>query len=165
MGLFDGFFGGGSGGNSSSNTTSIDKRMVVDGSSLGISSDSSTVNLLDAGATKQAVELAKAGDANASKNLTNALQFSAGSFNAVLDFARQNDQGNAATLESLLGFARDAYGSSFKTLDSARKDLATSSDLVAKAYDDAKGDGTQKTTIMIAALAVVALAVLPRIKL
>ena len=139
--------------------------MVVDGSSLGISSDSSTVNLLDAGAIKQAVELAKAGDANASKNLGNTLAFSAGSFAAALDFAKQNDAGQSKLIDSVLGFAKDAYGSSFKTLDSARKDLANSSDLVSKAYDNAKGEGTQKTTLMYAALVVIALAALSKMKL
>lgn len=31
--------GGGSSGNSTSNTTSVDKRMVVDGQGIGVSSD------------------------------------------------------------------------------------------------------------------------------
>lgn len=52
------------GGSSSSNettttTTSTDKRQVVDNSSIGVSSDSSTVNVYatDDGAVKQAIEL------------------------------------------------------------------------------------------------------------
>lgn len=57
-------YGGGGGGSSSSNTTTTantDKRQVVDGQSVGVSSDSSTVNVsvLDNGAFSQAVDLAK----------------------------------------------------------------------------------------------------------
>ena len=54
--------GGGGGSTSSSNATTTqntDKRQVVDGGSVGVSSDSSTVNVsvTDTGAVKQAIDL------------------------------------------------------------------------------------------------------------
>lgn len=136
MGLFDGFFGGGSGGNSTSNTTSIDKRMVVDGQGVGVSSDSSTVNLLDAGAFKQAVDFAAQSGTDAQKNFGLALQF-----------------------------AGNVYNSAFSVLDSARQGVAASGDLVAKAYDNAKGQGDQKTMLLVLAGAAIALVALNRVKL
>lgn len=64
--------GGGGGGSSSSSSTATttqntDKRQVVDNSSIGVSSDSSTVNVnyTDQGAVNQAVDLVRSAGAGA----------------------------------------------------------------------------------------------------
>jgi hypothetical protein len=57
------------------------------------------------------------------------------------------------------------YKSAFGVLDSAGTNINKTGDLVAKAYDNAQGQGDQKTALMFAALAVIALAAFQRIKL
>jgi len=132
----------GGGGSSSSNQTStqqIDKRLVVD-AGIGISSDSSTVsvNALDGGAVKES--LATAGEAISALSSVSSLALT----------------GGAKTVADVLGFASSVFSKSFDALDRSGKIIEGGGVLVAKAYDDAKGDGTQKTYIAVAALAVVA---------
>lgn len=73
-------FGGGDSSSSSSSssstqTTNIDKRQVVDGGSVGVTSDNSTVNVLDNGAVKQSIDLAKSSSELAYANLSQLLGF------------------------------------------------------------------------------------------
>jgi hypothetical protein len=98
-------FGGGdsSSSSSSSNTTSttnIDKRQVVDGGSVGVTSDNSTVNVLDNGAVKQSIDLAKSSSELAYANLSQ-----------LLGFAKQSlelTKSNASQVETAFKTAGDA---------------------------------------------------------
>lgn len=125
---------GGGGGKSSSSSTqetnNIDRRIVADGGSIGISSDSSsvTINALDGGA-----------------------------INAALDFAKASDQETGRTLNQVLGIAANVF-------DKAGRNVDSSAALVARAYDDAKGAGAEKTILIGAALATVAIVALKVLK-
>lgn len=73
---------GGGGDSSSANTTqtttqNTDKRQVVDGNSVGVSSDSSTVNVTstDHAAVAAAFDLAKVSSAQTADTISKALQF------------------------------------------------------------------------------------------
>jgi hypothetical protein len=74
--------GGSSSSSSSQQTNNVDRRLVTDGGSVGVSADSSTVsvNVLDAGAIA-----------------------------AAFDFAKVSDQETGKTLNSVLGLARDVF--------------------------------------------------------
>jgi hypothetical protein len=74
--------GGSSSSSSSQQTNNVDRRLVTDGGSVGVSADSSTVsvNVLDAGAIA-----------------------------AAFDFAKLSDQETGKTLNSVLGLARDVF--------------------------------------------------------
>ena len=75
MSLF-GLFGGDSSSSSTSTTTnSTDRRQVVDGGSVGVSSDSSTVNVtsLDQGAIQAGTNVALAGIASNATNVDHLL--------------------------------------------------------------------------------------------
>lgn len=114
---------GGGGGSSSSSqsstsTTSIDKRLVVD-TGVGVSSDSSTVNV-------------------------NALD--AGAIGASFDFGRDALKGADTLLARGL-----------QVLDKATGVADKSTALVATAYDNAKGAGTEKVVLMVAAIAAVSI--------
>lgn len=115
--------GGGSSSSSSSSTSTqnIDKRLVVD-NGVGVSSDSSTVNV-------------------------NALD--AGAIEASFQFGRDALTGADALLARGL-----------QVLDKATTVADKSTALVATAYDNAKGDRTEKTLIAAASLAVVAIVAL-----
>jgi len=114
--------GGGSSSSASSQAqTSIDKRLVVDSGSIGVSADSSTVtiNALDAGAIEKAFA-----------------------------FATASDQETGKTLNQVLGLAADVF-------DKAGRQIESQTQLVATAYDTAKGQGSEKTVLFAAGLAVV----------
>jgi hypothetical protein len=122
------------GSSSSSSTTQttqqIDRRLVVDSGSVGVSSDTSTVNVsvLDAGAVEGALELVRASDQVTGKNVAD-----------------------------VLGFAKDVFTAGLTVLDKAGRQIETQSELVAKAYDAARGEGTQKNMVTVAAVAAVAI--------
>lgn len=120
--------GGGSSSSSATTSTSIDKRMVVDGG-VGVTSDQSTVNLqlLDAGAVTGALKFAEQTGADASKNV-----------------------------QSVLGVGLELFKNSFGLLDKAQANVNQAGQLVATAYDDAKGQGTEKTLLTAAVVGVVA---------
>jgi len=113
--------GGSSSSSSSQKTTSIDKRLVVDTGSTGISADRSTVtiNTLDGGAIQKA-----------------------------FDFATASDQETGKTLHDVLGLAANVF-------DKAGSQIQAQTQLVATAYDTAKGQGSEKTILFAAGLAVV----------
>lgn len=126
--------GGGSSSSSSSTsnqtTNQIDRRQVVDSNSVGVSSDTSTVtvNVLDQGAVAKALELVGASDLETGKSVS-----------------------------SVLGFAKDVFTSGLTVLDKASKHVEQQTQLVSTAYDNAKGEGTQKNLVAAAALAAVAI--------
>lgn len=131
--------GGGDSSSSSSqatSTTNLDKRQVVDNGGLGVSSDSSTVNVttnsLDIGAIGKAIELSKASltaanqnfsdvvgmsktsTTEANKSFSNLLDLSENSFSAanknfsdVMDMSLTSTAAAYSGLDSLLGFAND----------------------------------------------------------
>jgi hypothetical protein len=99
--------GGGSSSSNSSTTTSTDKRQVVEGGSLGVSSDSSTVyaTMADYGAiagagqaVKDALDVVKAGDATL-----------ATSFEKVLTVADKMFTGGLETLKASNANVSHAY--------------------------------------------------------
>lgn len=88
------FGGGGSSSSSSSNTqtTNVDKRLVVDGQSVGVSSDSSTVNVTatDYGSVDRALQIVREANANS------------------IDLSKNNTQALGAGIGQVLGFAEKA---------------------------------------------------------
>lgn len=121
---------GGSSSSSSTTTQNVDRRLVVDGGGVGFSSDGGTytVNVLDQGAIAGA-----------------------------LDLVKSSDQATQKTVNELLGFTKDIFVSGLTVLDKAGKQVEQQTELVSKAYDDARGEGTQKNLIAAAALASVAI--------
>lgn len=109
-------------------TTQIDRRQVVDNGGIGIAGESAVINFLDAGA-----------------------------IGAAFDFAQANDQQTGTNLAKLLGFAGGVFESGLTVLDKAGAQVQAQTQLVSKAYDDAKGAGTEKTLLTTAALATVAI--------
>lgn len=128
---------GGSSGSSSSSTTQtttqqIDKRLVVD-NGVGVSSDSSTVNVnaLDGGAI-------------------------AGAF----DFSKIVATNNGKTVSELIAVAGDVFEKAYGTLDKQANFVSAAGDAVAAAYSEAKGDGSAKYYIGAGVVAVIGLAAL-----
>lgn len=121
--------GGGSSSSSSQTTQNIDRRQVVDGNSIGVAADSGTLNVqvLDTGAVNSAIELVK-----------------------------HSDQITGESVSEVLGFAKDIFNSGLTVLDKAGQQVSAQTQLVSQAYDNAKGEGTQKNLIAAAALATVA---------
>lgn len=74
-----------------------------------------------------------------------------GAIKSAFDFAEHIGTENAGTLGQVLDFAKQTFNVGAANLQSA-------SSVVAKAYDNAQGQGDQKTLVLYAALAVVALA-------
>lgn len=128
FGFFFCCFGGGGGSSTSATTTtSVDKRLVVD-SGVGVSSDSSTVNVsaLDGGAIKSA-----------------------------FDFAALAGQGAGDTVIAALELADTIYTKGLSALDRNVDLVNKSGDMVAKAYDQAKGSGSEYRLMTVGALALV----------
>ncbi len=131
--------GGGGDSSSSTNQTTnqVDRRQVVDSGSVGVSSDTSTVtvSILDGGAIVGAKALAE----------------------SALNLVKASDQETGKTLADVLGFAENVFTTGIGVLDKAGDQVAAQSEIVSKAYDNAKGEGTQKNLIAAAALATVAI--------
>lgn len=130
--------GGGKGSSTSSTTTtSTDKRMVVGEYGIGVSSDSSTVNVtaLDGSAIKSAFE-----------------------------FAATNDLTTAENVERLLGFAGDVFAGALTVLDKNAALVQSSGELVATAYEDAKGQTTDNKYLIAGALAIVGVVAVKALK-
>lgn len=102
-------FGGGDSSSSSTNTTTnnTDRRQVVDGGSVGVSSDSSTVNVssIDAGAVQAGTNVALAGISTNATNVDHLL--------AAADklFSQQQNalDANVQLTKSLASTAQAAY--------------------------------------------------------
>lgn len=149
--------GGGDSSSSSStatSTTNIDKRMALS-SGVGVSSDSSTVNVnsLDGGAIAQALGFAgSALDSIKSSDATNAQGFTAllSSVNKTIDANTSAGTGAAQSFNGLLKLAGDLFatGSQMigKTQDATLAQLAT----INTAANDQKGAIDQKTIIVLA---------------
>lgn len=129
--------GGGGSSSSSANTqstTNVDRRQVVGEGGLGVSSDSSTitVNQLDGGAIARA-----------------------------FDYGNIVAKGSGDVATGLIKTAQEVFAKSYDALQKDREFVQTAGNQVVKAYDDAKGDGTQKFLIgigVVAAVSVVAVA-------
>lgn len=132
---------GGGGGSSSSNETTtqnIDKRLVVD-QGIGISSDSSTVNVsaLDGGAVTAAFEFA----------------------GQNVELLKASDALQGQTAQQLLGLAGTVFNRAFDVIGKNAELVQASGATVAQAYDNAKGEGDAKRLVaygVIAAVAIVA---------
>ena len=107
MGLFDLFSSDSSSSSTTTTTQNTDKRMVTDGGSVGISSDSSTVNFtsLDAGSIKSGENIALAGISTNATNVDHLL--------AAADklFSQQQNalDANVQLTKSLASTAQAAY--------------------------------------------------------
>lgn len=145
--------GGGGGSSSSSATTSIDKRQVVD-NGIGITSDSSTVNVnatsTDFGSIQQAVDLAKY---NTDQTLA-ALKASAGATGSALDnvinLAKTSSEGTGKSFEEVIGFAE-------KALSLTRDNInlqTTSAQQISDAYKTVGDLGTGNRTIATTGLVI-----------
>ena len=170
--------GGGGGGSQSSSSTetttnNYDKRVAVE-TGVGLSSDSSTVtvNALDAGAVTRAFDFASGTASAASLIVNNA---AIGALEAVdranlssLDFAKDtfakafgalaaSDQETGKTLAQALEFAKTVFMSGLEVLDEAGTQINSQTELIAKAWDNAKGSGTEKQTLFYVAVGAVAL--------
>lgn len=126
----------------SSNSTAIDKRMVVD-SGVGVSSDSSTVNITstDMGAVKSAFDFAGA------------------SGRSALEFAGESGERMVDSFDRVLKLADTVLSGSLTANDK-------SASLMAQAFETAKttasGSIDQKTMMVLAGVAAVALVVIKR---
>ncbi len=149
--------GGGSSSSSSTTQTTnqVDRRQVVDAGSVGVSSDTSTVNVsvLDQGAIARAGEIADRAIAMAAYSGQEASR----NLQSVLDLITASDQETGKSLSSVLGFARDVFVTGIGVLDKAGDQIDSQTALVARAYDNAQGEGTQKNMVAAAALAAVAI--------
>lgn len=130
--------GGGSSSSNETTTQNVDKRLVVD-SGIGISSDSSSVNVtaLDAGAITDAFEFA----------------------NANVELLKASDALQGQSVAQLLNLTDKVFDGAFKVLDKNAAIVESSGQFVAQAYDNAKGEGDTKKMIafgVIAAVAIVA---------
>ncbi len=104
MGFLSGLFGGGNSSSSSTTqTTQIDKRQVVDGNGVGVSSDSSTVNVsqLDGGAINTAFQFAGYGLDSAANLMLETIRANRASEQAALKFATKSN-------DNAMNFAFDA---------------------------------------------------------
>lgn len=128
--------GGGSESSNETTTQNIDKRLVVD-SGIGISSDSSSVNVtaLDAGAINEAFEFA----------------------NANVELMKSADALQGQTAAQLLGLTDRVFTEAFKVLDKNASLVQSSGKLVSDAWDNAKGEGSTKTFLAYGVIAAVAL--------
>jgi len=126
--------GGGSSSSSSTTTSNTDKRQVLGAPGVQVSSDGSSrvkINALDAGAIKKVFKFATGADRRRSADLSLHLKY------------------NNKTAMKALQLSDRAFTNAFESLDATAAGIE-------KAYEDAKGAGTEKTLVTIAALAVVA---------
>lgn len=125
--------GGSSSSASTSNETTtvqVDKRQAVD-SGVGVSADDSNVNL--------------------------SLEYTdRGAVSDAFSFARDVGEGGAAVTQRVLDIADRVFADAFRTIGKTTEAVQTAGNSVATAYDTAKGAGSEKTLVTIAALAVVA---------
>lgn len=114
---------------SSTNTTNTDKRLVVDGSSIGISSDSSTVNVqaLDSGIVNKALDTVAAADATAGEGF-----------------------------DRLLGLTEKLFDTGGKLLETNSATTMAQLETLNTARNDTRGQVDQKTIILLAAAGVAA---------
>lgn len=114
------------------NTTNIDRRQVVGENGIGLSSDSSTINVttMDSGIVKAAIDAVKAGDAT-----------NGDGFAKLLDLADKMFTGAG----DIIGKAQDTTLSQIAQLNQAR--------------NDQNGKIDQKTLIIVGGIALGALAV------
>lgn len=137
--------GGGGGSSSSSSSSSsqttnqIDRRMVVDGGGIGINADGSVISISQTTTDFGAIESAR-------QQVMRALAL-----------VEASDQQSGKTLSEALGFAKDVFDSGISVLDKAGEQINDQAELIAKAYDNAKGEATQKNLIAAASLAAVAI--------
>lgn len=105
--------GSSSASSTSTETTNIDKRLVVDGSSVGVSSDSSTVNVtatsLDGGAVNAAIDLAKVSSESGNKNVAEVLGFVRDTFGDVLKVAGENLKGTQGAFQQATEAVKGAF--------------------------------------------------------
>lgn len=123
---------------SSSTISNVDKRLVVDGGSIGISADNSTVTLTDQGAIAHAFDFAKSSNVQA------------------FDLAKSSNVQTAKGLAAVLGLASGALrlgdDSSKRSLDASRE--------VKAAYDKAAEIASGNTTLIYAGLGVLGIGAL-----
>lgn len=120
--------GGSSSSSNAQTTTNVDRRIVADNGGVGVNADGSTIYVTDHGAVNAAIALVGESDERATK-----------------------------TLSEQLGFTKDIFTAGLTVLDKAGRQVESQTELLAKAYDGAKGDGTQKTIVAAAAVAAVAI--------
>jgi hypothetical protein len=117
-------------------------------SSKSSSTQLQTTNQIDRRVVADNGGLGVSGDGNAINVLDG------GAIAQAFDFAKLSDQETGRTLAGALGFAREVF-------DTGQKNNA----LVAQAYDQARGDATQKNLLIAVAVAAVAIVALKAFKL
>ena len=100
--------GGGSSSSASSNattTSNTDKRLVVSDSGIGLSADSSTINLTmtDAGAVKGALDVVRGGNDALAASYENLLVGTGQAFSGILSLAEKAMAGGFDSLEQSQG--------------------------------------------------------------
>lgn len=122
--------GGSSSSSSSNQTSNVDKRQVVDGQGIGVSSDSSTVSVTN-----------------------NSLDGNA--IGKAFDFASSNDIAAGKSVEQVLNLAGHFLDTGAQLLDKQSAVLNQQGQMVAAAYQDAKGQTQDNKYLIAGALAVV----------
>ena len=137
MGLFDLFSSDSSSSSTTTTTQNTDKRMVTDGGSVGISSDSSTVNFtsLDAGSIKSGENIALAGIST-----------------------------NATNVDHLLAAADKLFTQQQNALDANTKLTASLASTAQAAYADASANAQGNKPIVYAVVAVIGIAMVSSLK-
>lgn len=147
-----GCFGGDSlsSSSSSTSTTNIDKRQVVDGSSVGVTSDSSTVNVsvLDHGAFADAVALADRAVTETLKASAAANALNSGDFDKVLNLTSSSTKMAGDSLDKVLGFA----GSVLKLTGDSAKVVEKSATNISDAYKTAAEISTGQRLVVAGGL-------------
>jgi len=93
-------------------TTTVDKRMVVDGGSLGVTADGSTitVNALDAGIVEKALDTVKASDATNGEGFSQLLDLASNLFDKGGALIEKTQDATLAQIDSINAAANDKQG-------------------------------------------------------
>ncbi len=94
-------------------TTTTDKRQVVDGGSVGVTADHSTVNVqtIDAGIVKEALDTVKASDATNGEGFEKLLDLASNLFDKGGALIEKTQDATLAQIESVNSAANDRQGS------------------------------------------------------
>lgn len=147
-GVFGLAFGGGGSSSSSSSTvqtSNTDKRQVVDGSSVGVSSDSSTVNVTatDHGTVKASIDLV-------GRVAGAQLDLAKSNTQAQVDLAKTNTEAQARNLGALLGYASEALKITKDNINLAVKNT----DQIGSAWQAARDSSDGNRTLAIGGLVI-----------
>lgn len=138
--------GGSSSNSSSQQTINTDKRMVIDGGSIGISSDQSTVTVnnttSDYGAIRAALEAASANNTallnTSGKMVDHVIDANGSAVNRVLDSADRSIGRTFDAQGNLIDAGKSLFDTAFSMIDKNMAMVQASEANVANAYETAK---------------------------